>query len=194
MPMFQCTWFFENTLTNVGWSEPYLVQESDYVPAQAVMDTLNPLRLACMTSNNYIRSLRVSNIALRGDALVANYGNAAVGGIDPTAHPDAGPFDACLLRKDTDPPIYHGFLYLRGIPEDTFVGRQLKANGFIELGPLPDFIAGILAGPFFFRHLQQGHPVSDATYPAITAMSGVRRVSRRIGRPFDQLRGRRRIA
>jgi hypothetical protein len=194
MAMFQVTCFMENVLTAVGWTEPWYISAGDYAAAKAAMEAVIPNRMGCATANTFLRALRVSDVTLRGDALIAVYGDGHPGTIDPTAHADAGPFDAVLVRKDTDPPIHHGFMYMRGWPEDVFVGRQIKANGFVMVGAGPSFFNSILAGTFHFRHLPVGQPVANATYPAITELTAIRRVSRRVGRPFDQLRGRRRIA
>jgi hypothetical protein len=195
MPLFQCTSFFSSPNLGCGGSFVMYNVATDHPTASTnfnnLIISLRPLVLPSWQFDGY----RVSDMAIRGDSLVVNFSPALVGQDPVAAVQQPGATDAVLLRKTQTSDYTHGHMFLHGVAmnyqgaERNFVGNPAWLLAF------GTFQAIIDTGNWFWVHRTNPGVLPPVfTTKEINNIDVVRFSSHRIGRPFDLLRGRRRIA
>jgi hypothetical protein len=188
--------FVEDTLDEEGWTEVYWPNTSSYSGALSLMQGLRQLRAYMLTGENYVVGIRVSSTLLRGDTLVDS--TQAQGQYPPTGFTTSRSLpsvNAWRLRQElgTAPGQNHSYRMMHGVPRNL-----VNSNFDTVFVPDSTFTA---AFSNFTTVLQSNFVVPIKTPgsspPAWTAKSILSAAivgdirSRRVGRPFGLLRGRR---
>ena len=195
MATWHVTFFFTDTLENTGWTENwwYTSTLASGVTADAI--TYAQARMLLAMNTSFLNQIRVSNVDPPRDSLYIDLSavTGLQGNYDHTTVPAAGLGDALLIRRDVLTQNLFGHMFLRSVPAGIFTGRTYPGS------PLPTGWGTNFAA---FRALFT--PTSNwllrqvvggvVTYPGCRVFIPIRRTTRRIGRPFDSLRGRRAIA
>lgn len=194
MPQYKATWFFTSQKYAVGWSESWYTNANDPIVAQTNVANYLPKRIACLSDAALCQALRIARDGAPRDSTFMAFSTANVGLYPEATNPIAGVWDCLLCRRDVFDGSLLGHFFMRFVPAGIFNGRlyvekttspatwesAFKAfgtevtNGNYEIFKAATPIAGDFVAPFSFQ--------------------GVRRTERKIGRPFDLLRGRRRAA
>ena len=192
---YQCVGFFSSPTYNVGGSLTVYHQNSDWNSAATSFSALLDVIRACQTDLWRWDFSRVSDQGILGDALQTVFGTSKPGTIVSATHPDAGPYDALLIRKVGSIVLNHGFWYLHGIPSDIFTGRAYTggaAGYYASLFATLDTEVGGETWSWAHR-TNPGATPPTYTYTLFDEVLAIKRVQHKIGRPFDDIRGRRRI-
>lgn len=184
MATFKGTLFFQDAASSYGWTEDYPVEAAGIGDAAALINALIPLRQDVLTDLHNIVAGRLSDAAILNDSqLVA--GLPVPGLVVATIATQADPWSALMIRTEAT-SLYRGRKYFHGLLEATFtVGRVYDAGNALaaEWIALFDWIQANCK----LRHIIAGNPVFDA----ITNVIPQREVNKKVGRPFNLLRGRR---
>jgi hypothetical protein len=192
MPNFRVTGFYQDTTDLVGWSETWIVQAADAPTAAnqyaSVQTLANPLRFTTTS----ITAVRSSNIDAPRDSFYPVLGSGTAGTISRATHPPAGVWDTLLFRWDAASNNFFNKKFFHEVPGDIFNGRVYVGNAAYWNTPFAAYIAALVSpsNGIMVRKRQAGVPV----FAALSAVTPLRRTERRLGRPFDALRGRRAIA
>jgi len=189
------TVFFADPTLNVGWTETWILNAVDYPSAYATFGSFAPLRVALMMDTSFITTVRISNVNAIRDSFVRSIPAAiGQGTISHATVPPAGLDDALIWRKDDGVTYtYFNKLFMHSVPAGIFNGRIYPATtppaGWTAA--VIAFQTFILAGANGFLVRKGGPPV---TYVPIGSFDPLRRTTRKLGRPFGLLVGRRAIA
>jgi hypothetical protein len=179
---------------NAGWAEVYFFLKDTYADAVTALQAIRDARLPTLSGDCQLVGARVSNTDVKGDSEPLTWtfpepGTFATGTADPTAPPEI--VLRALYYAGT---LKRGSRWVRCIPSS-----QIAAGGlYTPTGPyttavtaywdavrdnacLGTRIPGAVAPPFY----------SLTSYTSYTPKG---QDVRKIGRPFDLLRGRRLIA
>jgi hypothetical protein len=196
--IYRCTMFFTSQAYRLGWSETYFVGADGYASAGATMLALVPLRAALMMNTAIIEEIRVCNVNPPRDSFIYEVDPATgTGTYDAATKPSAGTFDALLIRLD-DSVNMNCFnkRFLHFVPAEIFSGRNYL--GASAPAPWPvnilAYSAYLIAGANQFLVRKTDPETHVTSYIALSIFVAKRRVERHLGRPFDTLVGRRRIA
>jgi hypothetical protein len=192
MPQYKVTFFFQDNTNQTGWTESWWSTNTDGVSALTAWNPTFTARLALLMNYCQITEVRVANVDHPRDSIYAGYA-PGTGTISNTSHPGCGPWDALLVRRDVAPLTLFGHVFMRGIPQAIFTGRVYgSADSYMATwtANFTTWRSALLAIP---AQLRKG-TTTPPTYPNMTDLFGIRRTERRVGRPFDALRGRRSVA
>lgn len=177
-----------------GWGEVYYLSVPGYVTALAILDELCTFRVTILHASFAINYARLSN-DLKGvrDSFITTkvlplFGNLGVAGDTNTP-----PTQMALQTRVETGPFQRGTKWFHGIPSNQFTGQHwTPTNTFAAFF---NTWAGYLIGkPYTLRTVApKNAPVPGAIiYNPIIDMLPRAWHSRRTGRPFGQLAGRRR--
>lgn len=179
---------------NVGWSESFYDNASSLSVATSDFTTLMTNRTGIMLATTVSDGYRISNVDHPRDGVVSGPPAGTTPGLltGPGFTP-AGVWDCLLVRLDVAGLTAFNKRFLHMMPAQVFLGRTYL--GAAAPAPWPANMAlwlNLLAAGTIWqvRKVVAGSPV----YTPITQAVPQRRTERRLGRPFDTLRGRRAIA
>jgi hypothetical protein len=192
MPNFRVTGFYQDSTDLVGWSETWFLNAADAPTAAnsyaSVQTLANPLRFTTTS----ITAIRSSNVDAPRDSFYPTLGSGTAGTIVRATHPPAGVWDSLLFRWDAATNNFFNKKFLHEVPADIFSGRVYVGNAGYWNTPFAAYLAAIVSPS---NGIQVRKKLAGVyTYTPVTAVTALRRVERRLGRPFDALRGRRAIA
>jgi hypothetical protein len=193
MATYKITFVFGSSVNAVGWTENWWVNAADANAAVNSVTNYLTVRKALMLDTAAITNIRASNIDKNRDGILASVGGAT--GIIPSAtQPPAGIWDCLLCRRDdaTHTAIGHMFLHL--VPSVIFNGRVYVPNpaGYAAwAAAMTAFQTEVKNGTYLVRKRTAPNTYS---YVPCGFFDGTRRTSRKLGRPFDALHGRRQVA
>jgi hypothetical protein len=193
MPYFKATWFFTDIIDTVGWTENWWVFTTDAAAALTVVSNYATVRAALLLDSTSITAIRVSSVGMPRDSLYLGTGLPVAGTIGRISNPLAGVWDVLLCRRDVANNNLLGHMSLHMVPGSIFAGRVYVPGGASSIGWAAKFTAfgvEVTNGNYLLR---QKSGVTWGYIPCTTFL-GVRRSERRLGRPFDGLRGRRLVA
>lgn len=184
MPNFQGTLFFQDLPSSYGWTENYYLEAADVSAARTELQEVVPLRAAVLTDLHKMVAARVSDVSVLNDSLLIT-GFPVVGDVMATIQTQCEPWTALLTRNESS-SLYRGRTFFHGLLEATFsTGRiydPINAQS-VEWEALLEWIR---------LNCLLKHIVGAATvYDAFTNIYPLRQVNRKVGRPFNLLRGRR---
>lgn len=194
MPFFRVTWVFKDQTYDVGWSETLLVQATDANDADTQSSGYHTKRLALTYAHVLAQFKRVCNIDHPRDSRIFPFPTSTTGILNEATNPMAGLFDVLVCRRDVAAGTFLGRMFMRMVPMGIFIGRIYSESG--SMIP-PNWNADILS---FSTEVASGkyylNKKSGASYApvAITNFLPEYRGERKLGRPFDRLRGRRAVA
>jgi hypothetical protein len=193
MPRYFGTLFFK--VGRGGWSETYAISAADYLSGSTILGTIATARLALLVSDVSLIATRISDTDVKGDSsptgiTVPQVGTYAIAPADVTSN-----FALNLRIQFYGASTQRGQRWVRAIP-----ASQVGAGG--EYVPAGTWAAKLTT---FANTVQTSsnaaHKIAGAVAPpfyAFTPYSGYTLenffTQRKIGRPFDLLRGRRQIA
>jgi len=193
------TFVFQDTGNDIGWTETYFAGIPAGAPAgwqETILTGLQPFitaRLGAMLNSGQLDFVKISDDGFRGDMVTFNTG-ATKGTYTANAQDFPGPLDAALLLTGDITGKYRGRKFMHAFPLSNFFGRVWKP-GPSGLTAFNNLSAALVASGLTLR-VSQKPPTIPPTiiYPAIQIVGIIRLTGHRVGRPFDYLRGRRRIA
>lgn len=199
MSTFRVDWIMEDVKNGVGWSERWYVTAPDNDTAADLVSGYWTKRRAITCDNVFLRFERVCNADPPRDsqfeaipATPLNHGT-----IDSTTSPPMGYDMALLVRRDSATGTIFGHTFLHGLPTSIITtNREFD----LSLGPV-GFSAAFAAlatevtgGGYQIRKKTAAGPPPVYTPLTCATYIPLRITTHRVGRPFDQLRGKRRIA
>lgn len=193
MAKFKMTWFFEDSVDSVGWSENWWVEAADNVTAISDVSAYSALRAALLLDSSSIVAVRACNVDGRRDSYFQQSGLPVNGTIVRATYPLAGVWDCLLCRRDVVTSDQLGHMFLHIVPAGIFIGRKYVPGNVTGIGWIAKFNAfdaEVTSGTYLLRQVRP----TFTLYPPCTYFAGIRRTERRLGRPFDALRGRRAVA
>jgi hypothetical protein len=189
MATFRASWFYVDTVNNTGWTETFFATATTPQQVPTIVSNYITVRKALMMDTGAFVGLRVSNIDSPRDSLWTYTGAGTTGTIAHATYPQKGVEDCVLMRwsNSTAAAFWHTFLH--DVPATLFAGRTYTPPGSLSAwtAAMAAYISEVTSGNYYkFRRLS-GTP----TLTGITTGVDLRWTVRRMGRPFDTLRGRR---
>lgn len=172
-----------------GWSEQYYLAGADSASASANMSAILAKRKLFLPSQMYYKHCVISEVTVRGDVYIIDSG----GNGSYTAAAVA-PINTAALYAFYGGSVLAARHYVRGIDAAT-----LAADGTIGAGTftaLMDDWASVVLANCVGRHRLLNPtppPAYNYAYVTLSAYSLVKTAFRKVGRPFGQPVGRRRI-
>jgi hypothetical protein len=191
MANFKCTWFFEDHTYNYGWTESWFVSATDADSANLSVTNYDAKRQAIMMDTSYLVNFRVTNTDAGRDSRFYPITGSGQGTIPTTGNPVAGVWDCLLIRRDRSIGDVLGHMFLHSVPAGIFSGRNyLNGTGTPAAWytAFTAFKTEVTGGIYLLR--KEAGP--GTIYVPCTTITPMRRTERRVGRPSDPLRGRRR--
>lgn len=193
----QATVFFRAVDRSVGWTERYFLSALTYDAALIVANEIAVARAALMRNDVEIPYIRVSDIGIRGDAVVASPSIEGTFQPETTLDPlqlSTEPWSALNLRLEAG-PLYRGRKFLHGIPQSVVQGKRIFLLGPFE-APLAALRTILLQSTVLWVRdktvAQPAEPLPPVMVRAqITDVVPIALVNHRIGRPFGLQVGRR---
>lgn len=196
---FRARFVLEDVFNNVGWSETYFGDIPPGAPAgwqNTVFVGLNAwinARLGVLKDTCKIDFVVISDDGFFGDSILFNFPGGTGTGTFASAFQE-GPTDAGLIRFDDPTGKYHARKFFHGFNGGDFTQRVYNP-GPTMVAAFNTFRTATLASGLKMRNIQKPTAVPPVIiYNLIGDVKVVRLSSHRVGRPFDYLRGRRRIA
>lgn len=196
MPNYRCTAFFQDPTYQVGWSETYFLGSSDHLTCATTFATYIPTRVALMMDTSFIVAIRICDVSSARDSLMTPVpASAGQGTYNHSSVPFAG-VDSCLLVRLEEGIDFSAFnkKFLHSVPANIFNGRIYLSTSAPSPWPanFSTYQAWLLnsANNVLVRKKISG----VYNYTAIGQVSGERWSSRKLGRPFGTLVGKRAIA
>jgi hypothetical protein len=193
MPLQKGTFFISDLTNNVGWTESWYFNQASTASALSSLGTLIGPRVALLMDTCQIIAARVVTVGPPRDSLFASTGIPANGTILHATYPAAGPWDCLLCRKDSTDGTYFNKIFMHGVPVGIFNGRYYQdsvAPGVAFQTSLTAYLTAAVAAGALVRK----GPASAPVTANIAVLIPIRRTEHRLGRPFDELRGRRAVA
>ncbi len=184
MPNFQATLFFQDEAGTLGWSEPYYLENVDVDAAKIAMDALITARAEVLCDLYSIVAGRVSDVDVLNDSLLAE-DLPVEGAIVSTSATAVDPWTALMVRIEST-SAYRGRHFFHGVLENTFLPSRSydPAN--------PNNAAWVTWQTYLITNTLLKHKAGLTTvYSIITNAILQREVMKKVGRPFNLLRGRR---
>lgn len=193
MATFKGTWFYTNTVYNVGWTENWYITATDAPTAYTLTSNYPTVRKNLAITTTLAQYVRISNIDHPRDSLITNL-NALAGTIVEATYPIAGVWDVLLCRRDVATWNYFNKINFHLVPAFVFVGRIYGPTGAGAAAWNTAFTAyqtEVESGPYVVHRFS---PPSTILYAPCQNFTARYRTERRLGRPSDPLRGRRATA
>jgi hypothetical protein len=192
---------FQDTDNDIGWSEAYYAPiPGAPAPAagwQAVLNTsLLPFytaRLGILVTASRLDFIKISDDNFKGDMATLNVGGSP-GTFPPASNQLGGPLDAALVQMGDITGKYNGRKFYHGFPVNSFTGRQYTPTPAM-VGAFLTYRNAIAASGLCIKAITKPVAIPPViNYFPIAEAQVIRLTGHRVGRPFDYLRGRRRIA
>jgi hypothetical protein len=189
MPVFQATAFYQ--FGSAGWSMALFASDADYSAVMTKLQATNTALMGCMRNDVKCVGLRVSNADVFRDAITANATTpvgtyAAVGAVTS--------FPALALQvRVLGTPTKRAMRFIHALPSDVVNGANYAPDpGFTT--NLNAFFTSCIG--YFGIGTKTGNPYPGPRYlfTVIAGMSAGFLTERKVGRPFNLFRGRRRVA
>jgi hypothetical protein len=190
MPTYKTTWFFDDPTYNIGWTESWWCNGTNASSAQATVALYGSKRLACLMDTSRLVNTRCSMVGKPRDATYFAPSSAIHGSIPSAGNPLAGVWDCLLCHRDIDASTVLGHFFMHMVPASIFQGRLFLFASALPAAWLTAYLAfqtEITSGAYYLRTKSAGNVV----YVSCTRFGGDRRTTRKLGRPFDALHGRR---
>lgn len=184
MPNYAGTLFFTDQLNSYGWSETYFVNNVTIAGGKTVVENLVGLRSDILSANCKIQAGRISDVLITRDSLLLD-GLPLSGQIVATVADTVQPWTALNIRIEAT-SLNRGRKFLHGVTDDIFLTDRTYNIANPHAAEFTLFFNELVAS---FRLRVGGLLVP--TYEAITNVIPIRETSRRVGRPFGVLVGRR---
>jgi hypothetical protein len=194
MANYKATIFFRDTTYNIGWTETWWLSATDPETALTQLANYPTVRKALLMSTSSMVAIRVSNVDHGRDSTYQTTGFPIAGTVNSTTYPIAGVWDCLLCRRDNNLGNTLGHVFLRTVPAGIFLGRDYAPGNISAIGwvaAFAAFVTEVTSGTYFMKDKLSG---GGFGYQLCTQFVGMRRTERRLGRPFDALRGRRAVA
>ena len=191
MAVFQAVIF--QTLGGAGWSNVFYISAADHAGAMATLQILNTAMLATQSDGVFSLKLRVSNVEVKGDGLLA----------DPTVN-----VGALVTAPGTPAPVnlavHYEFHTADRLHRVHHYVHGIRQTDMTTLANAESEVTGVYAGLAAVAALEtaiktntvnwQGRTIPPTTAPLTLGGIQIPVSVRRVGRPFGLFRGRRRIA
>lgn len=149
------TYFFKPTTTGEqGWTESWYVPQNDLASALSVASAYIQQRTKVLMTAWYIEQVRVSDISILGDSLLASYYPANSKGTLSLGTP--APANTCLLVRIECGALRRRVLELRGIPQAILDEDNVYT-------PVATFTTAFNAWATFLKSLSSGLRVRSRT-------------------------------
>lgn len=189
MPNFIGSVFMERD--PAGWTENYFLQVADYTTCIGLVQQMNTLRMALALPDVLARALRVSNVEIFRDSQLATLTTPA-GTYVGTGTPHTSFPELCLRLRCEASPGKRSSRFLHCIPSDNIVGDAYTPTaGFTTA--LNAFKNNFIPGFYMASRTGSRAVPPIYTFTALTAVIPTFLTTRRVGRPINLYRGRRRI-
>lgn len=189
----------QDVFNDVGWSETYFGDIPPGAPVGwqvTVFTGLNAWinsRLGVLKDTCQIDFVVISDDGFAGDSILFNFPPPTGKGTFASSFQE-GPVDAALIRFDDATGKYHGRKFFHGFNGGDFTQR-VYTPGAAMVAAMGTFRTQTIAANLKLKNIQKPVAVPPVIiYNSIADVKVVRYSSHRVGRPFDYLRGRRRIA
>ena len=193
MPNFKCTWFFQDTTYNVGFTETWWADAADHDSAEALVHNYVAKRMDLAQDTTFFVNLRIAKTDTPRDSKYYPPASSTPGTINSGSFPVAGVWDCLLIRRDVATYNRFGHIFMHLVPRGIFTGRLY--TGILATTPtwLVRYAAwnNEVTGGSYQLRFKSGSTFAYAA--CVTALQRYR-TERRLGRPSDPLRGRRAIA
>jgi hypothetical protein len=196
MPTYQCVGFYSKPTAIVGGATVVYYSAPDRLSAMGLFTGLIDKLRDLQSPTWQWDFARVSDVSILGDAYVVSFLGTKPGTFVPTVPPlrEAGLADCLLLRKVDPVNAKHGFIFLHGHPQNEFAGRSYTPDA-AAIAALLALGTYLTANPPMWAHrTNPGVTPPVYTYIGFNDVTPIKLVTHKIGRPFDDIRGRRRVA
>jgi len=195
MPINAKATYFWSSEYDEGWSESFYLQGTDLAACKTIADTILTQLLALRDPTQTMVWARVSDVAVKGDSLLLS---------GPTAFPCAGTYtpgagaknleadSAIKLRLNATASIKN-LIFLRGLTTDALTGRSYQPVTAFDTAFNNLLTQIVTTTPVYVRHRTSVGPPPTYSYTVINEAVVVGVTSRKPGRPFGIVRGRRTI-
>lgn len=194
MATFKVTWFFEDNTDLTGWTENWWVSATSAADALTTVNGYKVARTNLLLDTTTLNAVRACSIDPTRDSTFDTASLPMQGTIPRATYPSAGVWDCLLCRRDISSGVILGHMFMHQVPAGIFVGRAYDPALISALGwvaKFAAFVTEVTGGNYLLRSRTGGGSV---VYTVCTTFTGLRRTERRLGRPFDALRGRRAVA
>lgn len=192
------TLVFKDTANDIGWTESYY----GAIPgggAPGWQDTLagtfQPFRMArqgVLLSTCFIVAVKISDDQFFGDMVL--YAVNYQGTFSSGSPQFPGPLDAALVEARDNTGQYRTRKFYHGVDMNSF-SQRIYTPTPLMLSAISTLRAQELACGVLQKNKNKAvPPLTPFVYPAVADVFVRRLTGHRVGRPFDYLRGRRRIA
>jgi hypothetical protein len=186
MPNFQQTLFLGDEGGTYGWSEPYYATYVDIDAAKIGLDALCTARAEVLTDLHQVVAGRVSDVDVLNDSLLAE-DLPIDGAIAATSVTAVDPWTALMVRIEST-SAHRGRHFFHGVLEDTFLPNRSYDPANPNNAAWVTWMTYLIDNTLL-RYKLAGVPV----YGVVTNAILQREVEKKVGRPFNLLRGRRAI-
>lgn len=191
MPLFQGIIFQEGG--GAGWSSVYYISAADHAGALVALQALNTSQLGIQAASVSTNVLRVSDVSVKGDGMLA-VPTTPVGQLSMTANKLAPLDNAAHFEFWTADRKHRVNKYIHGLRlvdlDNDGSGRAILASSYTVLAAITTYINDVIARAVNW----QGRSLPPVTAPLTAGAFATFVSTRRVGRPFFQPRGRRRVA
>ncbi len=184
MPTYQATLFLGDNDGTFGYSEPYYLTAATPAAAKTAMDALIGERIKVLVDIHSVFAGRVSDVAILNDSLLSAV-TPLEGLIASTIATAVQPWTALNARCEAGAAA-RGRHFWHGILENTFQDNRHYDPANPNAAAWTAWVVFVAANTLL-RHMVAAVP----TYSAITDVIPIRETSKKVGRPFELLRGRR---
>jgi hypothetical protein len=185
------TEFYRDEVNATGWTNKWWTTAATLDEAVTSWQPVISARASLMCTTCGITQIRASWIDHPRDSFWYTPPNGR-GTIPTTANPPLGPWEALLVRRDTSNHDVLGFLFMHGVPQTIFAGRNYDPTasyGPTWEGDMTNWLAALIAAAALIRKGPK-----PGTFVGLANLTSRYKTRHAVGRPFDPLRGRRRIA
>jgi hypothetical protein len=190
MAIYKLTQFFTDAVYQTGWTESWYISGSSASGCLSTFAAVATARQALLMDSSSIFAIRASNVDTPRDSLYLSSGLPLVGTIVSATYPIAGVWDCLLVTLQSSTLNMFGHVFMHSVPAGIFVGRVYVPTHTSGIGWVANFAAWVSAIVTANLLKRQKGPL----YNPVISVIGTRRTERRLGRPFDALRGRRSVA
>lgn len=192
MPCYQGVIF--QSAGDAGWTNVFYINAANIGAAMTSLQVINSAMLGVQATTVFTLNLRVSDVDIKGDGLDASP-TTQHGTLVITAPDTLAPLNLAMRFLSTTADNLHRLNhYFHGMRQSDIVtnpdGRTDLAGPYVGLGAMETFRQAVQTNTVNWQ--KRSHPAVTAPI-SLTTIEDLMSI-RRVGRPFGQFRGRRRIA
>lgn len=188
MPQYVAQAFFASD--DGGWSESYYMLSPVLATAQGQFGQIMSYRLGLLCGDNDLVYSRLSDVAIRGDAIPS--GVAPAGGTYSVSTVKSQSGYAALLYQEQATAAHRASRWIRQLPSDCFANGDWSPTTLF-ISTFASFRTTVLADTVMRSQIVPHTVPATYNYLALTDLIFRYLGSRRLGRPFGSPRGRRLI-